>query len=359
MPTTLRDVAREAGVSIRTVSRVVNDKAEIAESTKQRVLAAIEKLDYRPNVLARGLVSGRTSTVAVVIPQISDPFFPEFLQGVESVARTEGYSVFLCNTDEDAELELQSIEVLAAKQVDGMILCGTYLNTEQLQEVSQRYNVALVTSRTPKAAAVVSIPGTRGLAQMTTHLINLGHRRIGYLGKRGADSEERYDGYLSAINRHHLSVDENRVCLLPRVRIEAARVAARELLRRAPELTAIACYNDLVAIGVLQGCRDAGRSVPHDVAVVGFDDIPLASLVTPALTTMRVPRHSLGEEVMQLLLKVIDAGGQYAERRETPIELIVRHSCGMRLSSGPWESVVIQGDGQEPSSQDAPADLPA
>jgi LacI family transcriptional regulator len=333
LPTTLRDVAREAGVSIRTVSRVVNEKSEIADDTKARVLAAIDKLDYRPNALARGLVSGKTSTIGVVIPEISDPFFPEFVQGVESVARAEGYSVFLCNTDENADLELKSIEVLAANQVDGMILCGSYLSTEQLQDVSARYNIAIVTSRTPRSAAVVSIPGRDGLEQITAHLIRLGHLRIGFVGTDIPERQERYLGYASALQAAGLPVDPCDRASTRIVNVETARQSAIGLLTQRPGLTAVACYNDLAAVGVLQACRDLGRRVPDDLAITGFDDIPLASLVTPALTTIRVPRHSLGEKVMDLLLRVMAAGKGYAERQETPIQLIVRDSCGGRQAA--------------------------
>ena len=347
MPTTLRDVAREAGVSIRTVSRVVNDKSEIAEETKlpragrHRQAGLPAQYPGAGTCLRQDFHGGRSH------PADFGPLLPGVLAGRgERSARAEGYSVFLCNTDEDAGIEMQSIEVLAAKQVDGMILCGSYLNTEQLQQVSARYNVAIVTSRTPQGSAVVSIPGKVGLDQTTTHLIDLGHRRIGYLGTSATGAEERYEGYLSAMRRNDLPVGECQTRLFPRVRIETARQAARQLLAQAPAVTAIACYNDLVAIGVLQACRDLGRTVPGDVAVVGFDDIPLASLVTPALTTIRVPRHDLGEKVMQLLLRVMAADGRHAEHQLVPIDLIVRDSSGARAALALEDASMQEGDMQ-------------
>jgi len=326
----MRDVARKAGVSIKTVSRVVNDQGEISEATRQRVLTAIEELGYRPNVVARSLVSGETLSVALIIPQITDPFFPEVVLGVESVARQRGYSVFLCNTNEDPQQELEYVDVLASKQVDGFILCGSRLNAEQLSQVAARHRVSILTSRKPRSAAVISIPGEAGLCEITSHLVRLGHRAIGHVGWRVADESERLDGYCRALQEHGIEVDERRIVCMPRVSIENGRQAAKQLLEQAPEITAISCYNDLTAIGVLQACAELGRKVPDDVAVVGFDDIPLASLVTPALTTMRVPRYRLGEMVMELLLKVIAANGAYEERLYVQPELIVRESCGAR-----------------------------
>ncbi|HEY65796.1 MAG TPA: LacI family transcriptional regulator [Caldilineae bacterium] len=328
MPVTMRDVARRAGVSIKTVSRVVNNQGEISEATRQRVLKAIEELGYRPNALARGLVSGKTLTVALIIPQITDPFFPEVVLGVESVARKHGYSVFLCNTNEDPQQELAYVEVLASKQVDGIILCGSRLNADQLSKVASLHRVSILTSRKPRSAAVVSIPGEAGLYEITSHLIRLGHKKIGHIGWWTEDESERLDGYRRALREHGIEGNERWVMRLPQVSIENAHRAARQLLERASEITAISCYNDLVAIGVLQACKELGRRVPVDLAVVGFDDIPLASLVTPALTTMRVPRYELGRMVMELLLRVIEADGDYEERLYVQPQLVIRESCG-------------------------------
>ncbi len=328
MSVTMEDVARKAGVSIKTVSRVVNGQGEISDATRQRVLAVIEELSYRPNILARGLVSGRTLSIALIIPQITDPFFPDVVLGVESVARRHGYHVFLCNTNEDPQQELDNVETLAAKQVDGFILCGSRLNAEQLSEVASRHAVSILTSRKPRSAAVVSIPGEAGLCEMTSHLIRLGHKAVGHVGWGMADEDERTDGYRRALRENGIKGDGRWVVYMPRVGIETGRQAAWQLLEQAPEITAVSCYNDLTAIGVLQACAEMGRRVPQDVAVVGFDDIPLASLVKPALTTMHVPRYQLGEMVTELLLRVMAAEDDYEERLYVKPQLVIRESCG-------------------------------
>jgi len=344
MGVTMRDVAHKAGVSINTVSRVVNGYGEVSEATRQRVLAAIEELGFRPNVVARSLVSGKSQSVGLIIPQITDPFFPEVVLGVESIARQHGYSVLLCNTNESPQQELEYVDVLSAKQVDGIILCGSRLDAEQLSSVAAHHRVAVLTSRRPRSAAVISIQGEQGLFEITSHLIRLGHRKIGHVGFAFSSDNERADGYCRALREHGLAVDEKHVVLAPRADIEVARTAAYRLLQQAPDITAVTCFNDLVAIGTIQACADMGRRVPDDVAIVGFDDIDLASLVTPALTTMHVPRFHLGEMVMELMLRVIADNGTHEELLYVEPKLVVRDSCGARKSTWP---AAQQGIGEE------------
>lgn len=334
MTITLKNVAEKAGVSIKTVSRVINQQGEISESTRQYVSGVIEELGYRPNTLARGLVSGKSASVALIIPQITDPFFPEVMLGVESVARAHGYSVFLCNTEDDPEREYEYIDLLAGKRVDGIILCGSRLTAAQLEKVSRQHRVSILSSRNPTGSAVISIPGEAGLFRTTSHLTGLGHRRVGHIGSGAPDEHERLDGYERAMREADLLVDPRWVRRIEHVTTEASYVAAKQLLSEAPELTAVSCYNDLAAVGVLRACAEIGRRVPDDLAVVGFDDIPLASLVSPSLTTVHVPRHQLGQRVMEMLLRVIDADGKLEEHQSVDIELVVRASSGKGLGNG-------------------------
>lgn len=348
MSVTLQDVAREAGVSIRTVSRVINNRAEIAATTRQRVQAVIDQLEYRPNTLARGLVMGRTRSVAVVIPQITNPFFPEFVQGVESVARDQDYHVFLCNTDENAEQEFKTLDALASKQVDGVVLCGTRLSQEQLARAATQLKLVVVTSRTLADIPVINTLGRDGLQQITQHLIQLGHCQIGHIGWVQPGSSDRLDGYKEALRQNNLRVKDENIEIVNRAVIEQGRAATHALLARSPELTALTCYNDLVAIGVLQACAARSLQVPQEMAVVGFDDVQLASLVTPALTTMRVPRHHLGQTAMRLLLELMiehPHTGQDAtpHRINIPTSLVIRESCGGKEA----DSVNCGGKGHE------------
>src|SRR5262245_5188990 len=230
MPITLQDVAIKAGVSAKTVSRVINNQGEISEATRQRVLRIIDELGYRPNALARSLVSGKSSTVALIIPQITDPFFPEVMLGVENVARQHGYSVFLCNTNDDPQQELFYVDILATKRVDGIILCGSRLNAEQLTQVARQHRVSILTSREPRGSAVISIPGEAGLHEITTHLINLGHQHLAHIGLQIAEENDRLSGYRRALSDHGLQADERHVAMVSKVSIEAGQAAARQVL---------------------------------------------------------------------------------------------------------------------------------
>jgi LacI family transcriptional regulator len=330
MGVTMRDVAQQAGVSINTVSRVVNGYGEISDATRLRVLAAIEDLDFRPNVLARSLVSGKSLSVALVIPEITDPFFPEVTLGVESIARSRGYSVLLCNTNDSPQQELEYMDILAGKQVDGIMICGSRLNEEQLTASASRHRLAVVTSRKPSGAAVISLRGELGLFQSTSHLLRLGHRIIGHIGTSIGSGAERTDGYRRALLEHNMPLDAEREAVVARATVETGRIAARTLLGRRSDITAVTCFNDLLAIGVVQACAGLGRRIPDDVAVVGFDDIDLASLVTPTLTTMHIPRFHLGEMLMELMLRVIGDKGVHEEHLYVDPELVVRESCGAR-----------------------------
>jgi len=336
MTATLRDVAREAGVSIRTVSRVVNNREEIADETRRRVLDVIARLGYRPNTLARSLVSGKTRSIAVVIPQITDPFYPEFVQGVESVARQQGYHVFLCNTDEDPAQEHKILDALASKQVDGIILCGTRLTPEQLIQANTLHKLVLITSRAPATLATVKVQEELGFCALTEHLLQLGHQQIGHIARLLYGNSARRDGYQRALRAH--GIGPFHVEPVGRATIDEGRAAAHRLLDRVPALTAITCYNDLVAIGTLQACADRGLAVPTDIAVVGFDDILIAALVEPALTTMHVDRFKLGlmatEQLMQQLQSTDEMPAPTScQPVELPTRLVVRTTCGAKCSA--------------------------
>ncbi len=345
MAVTMRDVAQKAGVSINTVSRVINGYGEVSEATGNRVLAAIEELGFRPNALARSLVSGKSLSVAFIIPQITDPFYPDVILGVESIARQNGYSVLLCNTNDDPQQELDYVDILSAKQVDGIILCGSRLDEDRLSSVALHHRVAAVTSRRPRGAAIITLRGEKGLYELTSHLIRLGHRSIAHIGINFGSGSDRADGYRRALSENDIPLNKESVLFIPSAKIEMSHQAVRQFLQQRPDITAVSCFNDLVAIGVMQACADLGRRVPEDVAVVGFDDIDLASLVTPGLTTMHIPRFHLGEMLMELMLRVIAAPGQHEEYLSIEPQLVVRDSCGAKL--GAASRVSLYADGKE------------
>ncbi|MFC1975573.1 LacI family DNA-binding transcriptional regulator [Chloroflexota bacterium] len=327
---TIEDVAQAAGVSRQTVSRAINDLGEISLQTRARVLRIAEEMGYRPSSIARGLATQRTHTLGLIVPDNANPFFSEIARGVEQVAYAEGYNVFLCNTEEDPQRELTVLYSLEEKRVDGIILCSSRLDDVELKTVIVRHSAAVLVNRRLESGGVrtVLVDDQAGSQEAVQHLLHSGHRAIGFLAgpPTSHSGRQRAEGYRAVLTAAGLSYHPNWTCsCLPTV--QGGQESARELLTTHPELTALFCYNDLIAVGALQACANLGRRVPDDVAVAGFDDIALAALVTPSLTTCRVPRYELGMQAMRLLLaQVGDGSNGYTEILLRP-ELIVRDSA--------------------------------
>lgn len=326
--TTMSDVAQEAGVSLMTVSRVLNRKGEVSPETRQRVLDVIARLDYRPSGVARSLVTQRTNTIGLVLPDNANPFFSEVARGVEHAAYAEGYNVFLCNTDEELQRERAVLHSLEEKRVDGLVLCSSRLEDDQLGSVVARHPAVVLVNRRLEGVAAVLMDDELGGRMATEHLLRTGRRRVGFLTGPTASrcGRQRVTGYLAAFAAADLphSPAWMRPCAPT---VEGGRQVARELLAAHPGLTALLCYNDLVAVGALQACAELNCAVPDQLAVAGFDDIPLAALVTPSLTTCRVPRYELGCEAVRLLLDRISASSPQQATVVLQPQLVVRASA--------------------------------
>ena len=347
---TIEDVARAAGVSRQTVSRAINDRGEISPQTRSRVLQVAEEMSYRPSSIARGLATRRTRTLGLVIPDIANPFFADVARGVEHVAYAEGYNVFLCNTEEDPQREFAVLQSLEEKRVDGVVLCSSRLDDGELRTVVARHPaVVLVNRRLEPAdegndgAGAVMLDDVAGGRMVTQHLLDSGHRAVGFLAgpPTSHSGRRRAEGYRIALTKVGLPCNPAWVSHCPSD-VEGGHRAARDLLAAHPELSALFCYNDLVAVGALQACGDLGRRVPDDLAIVGFDDILLAALVTPPLTTCRVPRCELGVQAMRLLLDQIDGPPDHANQNPADrspadqypyIEVVLRPELVVRASA--------------------------
>ncbi len=327
---TMADVAREAGVSLMTVSRVINDKNDVAPTTRQQVLDVIGRLGYRPSGIARGLATRRTGTLGLVVPDVANPFFADVARGVEQVAYAEGYNVFLCNTEEDPARELAVLESLEEKRVDGLVLCSSRLPEDELRAVVGRYPALVLVNRRLEGdqGRSVLVDDQRGGRLATQLLLEAGHRAIGFLAGPAVShsGRERARGYRAALADAGLDYQPAWVRHCAPV-VEAGQGATRALLAEHPEISALFCYNDLVAVGALQACAELGCQVPADLAVVGYDDIPLAALVSPALTTCRVLRFELGAETVRLLLSQIDGRPDGCGEVLLQPELVVRASA--------------------------------
>jgi LacI family transcriptional regulator len=327
---TMADVAREAGVSLMTVSRAINGKDGISDATRARIQAIVDQLGYRPSDIARSLVTDRTGTIGLVVIDNSNPFFSEVARGVEHEAYAQGYNVFLCNTDESIERELAILRILEEKRVDGLILCSPRLDEAPLRSALKRHQaVVMINRRTPETRfGVVLIDDEYGGRLCAGHLLSRGHRQIGFLSgpDRSYSGQMRATSYRSALLDAGISPrpELERHCL---PMVESGREAALDLLTHQPEITALFCYNDLSAVGALQACAELSRRVPDDLAIVGFDDIPLAALVTPPLTTCRVPMYDLGNQAMRLLLEHIKGCGGDCDDIVVEPKLIIRNSA--------------------------------
>lgn len=327
---TIADVAELAGVSYQTVSRVINEKPDVSPETRQRVLEIIEETGYRPSGLARGLATAHTATIGLVVPDIANPFFSDLAREIEQSAYKKGYSVFFCNTNEDPTREIDVLNTLEEKHVDGVIICGLRQENARMKKVLARLPAVVLVNRQLNGTdyPTVMIDNTEGAKQAVRHLVHLGRRSIGLLAgpKTSYSGACREMGYRQAMAEANLSVKDGwrQYC---RPTVEDGVITAQTLLALHPELSALFCYNDLLAVGALQACSRHGLKVPTDVAIVGFDDIQLAALVTPALTTCRIPRVEVGRQAVELLLRKIQ--GEELNPRTVIIssELIIRESA--------------------------------
>jgi LacI family transcriptional regulator len=328
---TMTDVAQEAGVSLMTVSRVVNNKDGVSDRTRQRVLEVVDALGYRPSSIARGLVTKHTNTLGIVVPDIANPFFSSIARGAEQQAYAETYSVFVGNTDEEPKRERAILESLEDKRVDGILLCSSRLDEAELAEMVDRFPAVVLVSRKldhDGCVGVILIADELGGKIATQHLIQSGHRNIGLItGPQISHSTRgRFKGYQTALEQADIPYNPDWVRYCSPV-ITQGRDTAYQLLEDNPELTALFCHNDLVAVGALQACTRLGLDVPDDIAIVGFDDIDMAAIVSPALTTLRVDRAEIGRSAMRMLL------AQIQDCSETPREIVLEPELVVRESA--------------------------
>jgi LacI family transcriptional regulator, repressor for deo operon, udp, cdd, tsx, nupC, and nupG len=326
----IKDVAKLANVSTATVSRVLRNADNVTEETRKRVLEAIEKLNYQPNVLGRYLRRMETETVLVVVPDITNPFFSKVLRGIESVAIQNGYQVLLGDTQNNVRLEEEYLNLLRQKQVDGTIFLTARISRELIEEMSRQFPVVLACEYFEGAKIpTVSIDNISSARKATEHLIKLGHRRIAHLSgpMNIILSRDRLRGYQQAMMQYELDIDP---VLIQEgdFTYELGYNLTLKLLALEKPPTAIFAANDEMAIGAIKAIRKLSLRVPDDIAVVGFDDIKIASIFEPNLTTISQPMFEIGEKAMNLLLQLIE--GNELDKRQFVLEdtLIIRDSCG-------------------------------
>ena len=325
----IADVAREAGVSRQTVSRALNGKGEISDATLHRVQEVIDRLDYRPSSIARGLATRHTRTIGLVVPDIANPFFADIGRGADDAAHAAGYSLLLCNAVEDPDREAELLRTLEQRAVDGVVLCSSRLPEQALADLVKRHDAVVLINRSLAGCSNVCVDDARGAALVVEHLLGSGRRRIGLLAgsQISHSSRERARGYARRCSRQARIRIRTLTSRCDSPDIDGGYRAALSLLSARPDVDGLICYNDLVATGALRACAELGRRVPDDVAVAGADDILLASLVTPALTTLRVDRQAIGASALQMLLDQLHNASDVCNTLVYQPELIVRASA--------------------------------
>jgi LacI family transcriptional regulator len=337
--TTIKDIAKVAGVSHTTVYRALNDKPRISLSTKEQIISIARAFDYQPNVVARSLVSGRTRTLGLVITTIVNPFYPELARGIEDTARSLGYSIILCCTNFDISLEKKYIDTLRGRGVDGIIFTSAHIHDPNIRRlVEDTFPLVLVNRRVSgdpilKSLDYVVVDNVKGGFLAVEHLIRMGYRRIGVISgpEDSSVAVERLIGARKAFAGYGLNPKEFLVLEGDFLKPSGYEATKRFLsLRNHP--SAIFGVNDYMALGALEAVLDAGLRVPEDVALMGFNNIEVSSLKTVELSTIGQKKYEMGSIAVHTLIERIEGGGR-DEARQIILEpeLIVRKSCGYHI----------------------------
>lgn len=331
----MKEIAEELGLSAMTVSRAINNKTNVDEKTRERVLEKARSMGYTPNHVAKSLVSSKTYTIGVVIPEISHSFFPEVVRGIEEVTYHTNYQLILTHTAEAFDREMDALNTLRSKRVDGILISTAQSVTDYdfYEEIIESGMPFVFFDRCVEniGASCVSVNDRASSRQITEHLIGHGYEKIGYLNgpRKVSIGRERLEGYLEAMEMAGLPVREEWI-----VQSSFHEPGGREAMKQLLELPeqdrprAVAAVNDPVALGAMEVLKERGYSIPGDVAVTGFTDDIRASLVDPGLTTIRQPAYEVGKKGAEKLIQAIENEGETVENIEIVTELVIRESCG-------------------------------
>lgn len=333
MPT-IHDVARESGVSISTVSRVIQGASNVLPETRERVEEAIRRLDYHPNRLAQQFRTQQTKNILVIVPSIGNTFYSEILAGIESVANKHDYALLLVDSHGRADIEMRCCDMLAQKLVDGIITFSLGIQKDKLKQLARQYPIVIACRYFADSTIPnVTIDNIKAIKDITGYMLNLGHRRICYLA--GPSDillyQDRLSGFTEALRERGLPIDPELI-LHCDASIRGGYDAVSAILNARLSFTALVASGDTMAIGAIRALNDAGFKVPDDVAVAGFDDISMSTLFTPTLTTVRQPKYQIGARAMEKLLDVI-SGKELSNWRDVlNYELVIRESSGGLVS---------------------------
>ena len=308
---TIKDIAKRAGVSHSTVSRALRVNHLVSSETAKRIREVAQDMGYRPSAVARSLKTNRTQVLGVIVSSISDPFFSEILNGIEVSAQARGYSLFIAASQHDPVKERQIVQTMMEQRTDGVIICSSSFSPEHGRQLLSYGFPVVVVNHQGSESFNYSIyhDDVDGSSQISQHLISLDHKRIAYLGnaQSGRTTQDRLHGFLDAMENANLPVPGSYIHHVEGGEPSLGAESVDYFARLTPSPTAIVCFNDMLAIGVLKGCEQAGLKVPADLSVTGFDNITYSAFTTPCLTTFDQPKLSIGQEAAQLLLDLLQA----------------------------------------------------
>ena len=338
---TVYDIAREANVSVATVSRVLNDTAPVKASTRERILAIIKKYQFQPNALARSLISKATGMIGMILPDITNPFFPEVFKGAEVEARANGYTFFLCDTEGDYQRESEYLSILKEKRVDGIIFLGGRINlarcsrelAEEVAELSKQIPVVLVNGNLPSGRLHrVMTDEAAGAELAAQHLIDLGHRDIAFIGgfAHMSTTAQKVRAFVRKMKEHGLPVRKEWL-LHGDFSVESGKRLMGKLIAMKERPSAVLCVNDFTAVGAVKEAVGQGLRIPDDISVVGYDDTHLSTAIIPELTTVAQQTYELGKQAVQVLHRLING-------EKTKKVTLLRPQLIVRQSTGPWRT---------------------
>ena len=323
-----RDVAKLAGVSSATVSRYINSVGFISEDIKKRIAIVIDELNYQPNLIARSLKMRNSNTIGFIFPDIENTFFISLIKKAEEVAFESGYTVILCNTQNNPEKEKLYIRALKGKMVDGFIIITSFKSKEYLEKALKGEKVVFLDRDVGMNETVVKLDNARGIEMAVDYLTGLGHRKIGYINVKPdiTIGIERLEGYNTGLKKAGIPYDQNLV-KFSGFSIESSYEKTKELFSQKTQPTALIPISNRVTIGALRALKDLKIKIPDDVSVVGFDDITTADLLTPPLTVIEQPAYDFGEEGIKILIEKINGTDNGIRIINLEPEIVIRESC--------------------------------
>ncbi len=329
MTVTIRDLAKQANVSVSTVSRVLNKKPDVNTETRKRIEKAIEDLGYSPNIVARGLVLKKSSVIGFIVPDIMNPSFPELARGVVSRARSFGYSVMFFDTNHDEKVEKEALRLLQSKQVDGIILSFNKTNRKELAKLKKRgFPVVQIYRKSSETAiSTIALDNEGSGYKAARYLTKMGHRRIGHIttGYNSQSGRERLAGFKKGLNEAGIVLSEKLVAEGENT-AKSGTACMKKLLKLKERPTAVFASHDIMAVGAYQAIYEAGLNIPEDISVVGHDNLPVSLLVHPKLTTIDTFKDNLGQAGIDLLMEEIEYGRPLNRVEVFPTELVLRNS---------------------------------